>query len=179
LEAVGRTHLERNPGGRIGLISVEEFSQEFIRAISEGVAGAWRERWWSVDILLLDGVEALSATERAQEEFFHLFEALTRRSAWIFLASDRPPGKIAKVEERLRSRFEGGLVVDLGKGGGSHSDVATPPVVIKASAKVAVPTAKVAELAEAAPWVPSPDQVVWNWPVPEDRIVEGGGRDGD
>jgi chromosomal replication initiation ATPase DnaA len=200
VEAVGRTHVERNPSGRVGLTSVKEFSQDFIRAISEGVAGAWRERWWSVDVLLLHGVEDLSATERAQEEFFHLFEALTRRSAWIFLASDRPPTKIAKVEERLRSRFEGGLVVELGKGGAAAPTGAAAPkpsTEVKgkgsvekaksAASQSAPPSGKEPEAAAAvAPagveaggdggsdsWFPPPDKVVWTWPVREDRIVEG------
>jgi chromosomal replication initiation ATPase DnaA len=173
LEAVGRTHLARRPEGRVGFTSVKEFSQDFIRAISAGVAGAWRERWWSVDILLLHGVEDLSATERAQEEFFHLFEALTRRSAWIFLASDRPPTRISKVEERLRSRFEGGLVVDLGKG-----EAPSAPAPAEAADDVRAASASPAAREPAArepatPWFPSPEKVVWNWPIPEERIAGG------
>ncbi|TVP79326.1 MAG: hypothetical protein EA352_00855, partial [Gemmatimonadales bacterium] len=87
---------------------------EFIGAISDGVAGAWRERWWSADLVLLHQVEGLAFTERAQEEFFHLFEALKRRGGRMVLAADRPPSELEGVEDRLRSRFEGGLVVDLG-----------------------------------------------------------------
>jgi chromosomal replication initiator protein len=116
LEAVGRTHLERNPDARVGLISVSAFAEEFIRAISDGVAGAWRERWWSVEVLLLHDLEDLTNLERAQDEFFHLFEALRRRNSRIFLACDRPPSAIRAVDDRLRSRFEGGLVLDLGEG---------------------------------------------------------------
>ncbi len=116
LEAVGRTHLARNPDARVGLISVSAFAEEFIRAISDGVAGAWRERWWSVEVLLLHDLEQLANLERAQDEFFHLFEALRRRNSRIFLASDRAPSAIRAVDDRLRSRFEGGLVLDLGEG---------------------------------------------------------------
>lgn len=116
LEAIGRTFQARRPSARIGFISVRQFSDEFIRALSEGVAGAWRERWWTVDLLLLHGVEALSATERSQEEFFHLFEALKRRGARVLLAADRSPSAIQGVDDRLRSRFEGGLVTELGRG---------------------------------------------------------------
>jgi len=114
LEAVGRTHRSRAPEARVALISVEAFSNEFVDAISEGVAGAWRERWWTVEVLLLHGLERLTVTERAQEEFFHLFEALRRRDARIFLASDRLPSEMEQLDDRLRSRFEGGLVVELG-----------------------------------------------------------------
>ena len=123
LQATGRTLLGIRPRSRVALVSVEEFAQDFIRAISEGVAGAWRERWWSADLLLLHGAEALSETERAQDEFFHLFEALKRREARVLLASDRPPSEIPGIDERLRSRFEGGLVVEL-RGEGARLDVA-------------------------------------------------------
>jgi chromosomal replication initiator protein len=116
LGAIGRTFQARRPSARIGFISVRQFSDEFIRAITDGVAGAWRERWWTVDLLLLHGVEELSNTERSQEEFFHLFEALKRRGARVVLAADRRPSAIQGVDDRLRSRFEGGLVTELGRG---------------------------------------------------------------
>ncbi len=115
LEAAGRSFLLSHPEGKVGYISVPDFAEEFIRAISDGVAGAWRERWWTVEVLLLYGVEALSSTERAQDEFFHLFEALKRRGARIVLGADRPPAAVQGVDDRLRSRFEGGLVVELGE----------------------------------------------------------------
>ncbi len=114
LEAVGRTHRSRVPEARVALISVEAFSNEFVDAIANGVAGAWRERWWTVEVLLLHGLERLTETERAQEEFFHLFEALRRRDARILLASERLPADLEKLDDRLRSRFEGGVVVELG-----------------------------------------------------------------
>ncbi|MEX0979688.1 MAG: DnaA/Hda family protein [Gemmatimonadota bacterium] len=113
LEATGRAYMGANPEGKVGLISAAEFAEDFIRAISGGVAGAWRERWWTVELLLLHGVEALSTTERAQDEFFHLFEALKRQGARLLLAADRPPSAIENIDDRLRSRFEGGLVVEL------------------------------------------------------------------
>ena len=113
LEAAGRSYLEVNEGARVAMISVLEFAEDFIQALSRGVAGAWRERWWSAELLLVHGAEDLSATERAQEEFFHLFEALQRRKARIMFAADRPPSKIDKIDDRLRSRFEGGLVLEI------------------------------------------------------------------
>jgi chromosomal replication initiator protein len=128
LGAIGRTFQARRPSARIGFISVDRFSEEFIRAISSGVAGAWRERWWTVDLLLLHGLERLSSTERSQEEVFHLFEALKRRGARIIVAADRPPSAIPGVDDRLRSRFEGGLVVELGGGtkAGEKADPGAP-----------------------------------------------------
>lgn len=115
LEGAARTFRAARPDGKIALVSVPEFAEEFIRAISDGVAGAWRERWWTVDLLLLRKIEGLAFTERAQEEFFHLFEALKRRGGRIMVAGDRPPSGLEGVEDRLRTRFEGGLVVELGR----------------------------------------------------------------
>jgi chromosomal replication initiation ATPase DnaA len=116
--ATGRAFQAANPGGQMAVTSVEEFAADFIRALGHGVAGAWRERWWTVDLLLVHGTQELSRTERAQDEFFHLFEALKRRGARILLVADRMPGDIQRVDERLRSRFEGGLVLEIESGTG-------------------------------------------------------------
>jgi chromosomal replication initiation ATPase DnaA len=111
LAAVARSY--RAPNARTAVTSVGDFADDFIRALSAGVAGAWRERWWTVDLLLVYETEALSATERAQDEFFHLFEALKRRGSRILFAANRPPSEIGGIDERLRSRFEGGLVIEI------------------------------------------------------------------
>ena len=111
LAAAGRSY--QGGEGRMAVTSVSEFAEDFIHALSAGVAGAWRERWWTVDLLLVHGTEALSGTERAQDEFFHLFEALKRRGSRVLLAANRPPTEIAGIDERLQSRFEGGLVLEV------------------------------------------------------------------
>lgn len=111
LEAAGASCLAERSGARVAFISAKEFAAEFIDALSDGVAGAWRERWWTVELLLVHGCQDLSDTERAQDEFFHLFEAVKRRGARVILAADRAPSRIDNVDDRLRSRFEGGLVV--------------------------------------------------------------------
>ena len=113
LEAAATSCTELRPSMRVAMISAKEFADEFITALSEGVAGAWRERWWTVEFLLVYGCEELAHTERAQDEFFHLFEAVTRRGARVILAADRSPVKIPEIDDRLRSRFEGGLVVEI------------------------------------------------------------------
>lgn len=116
LGAAGRSYQRLHPEARMAVTSVQEFAEDFIRALGGGVAGAWRERWWTVDLLMVHGVEALSETERAQDEFFHLFEALKRRGARVMLVADRAPVGIIGIDERLRSRFEGGLVVEVDAG---------------------------------------------------------------
>jgi chromosomal replication initiation ATPase DnaA len=113
LAAAARTYSDITPQTRAAVTSVAAFAEDFIRALSSGVAGAWRERWWTVDFLLVHGIEALSDTERAQDEFFHLFEALKRRGSRILLAADRPPSSMTGIDTRLRSRFEGGLVLQV------------------------------------------------------------------
>jgi len=113
LRAAGRTRTKEEEKARVALISVSAFADEFIHALSSGVAGAWRERWWSADLLLVEGLQHLSETERAQEEVFHLMEALRRRKARIMLSADRLPGEISGLDDRLRGRIESGLVVEV------------------------------------------------------------------
>jgi chromosomal replication initiation ATPase DnaA len=113
LQAAARTKQAEEGEARVALISVPRFADEFIQALSQGVAGAWRERWWSADFLFVDGAQDLSVTERAQEEFFHLFEALLRRKARIMVSGDQPPTTIPDLDDRLRGRLEGGLVVEV------------------------------------------------------------------
>jgi len=113
LGSAARTYRKAHPDARVALISVADFAEEFIGALSGGVAGAWRERWWSAELLLIQDAQDLAKMERAQEEFFHLFEALQRRRARVMVAADRPPSKIESIDDRLRSRFEGGLVLEV------------------------------------------------------------------
>jgi len=167
LEAAGRSFGERRPGGTVALTSAGEFAEEFIEALSSGVAGAWRERWWHVDLLLVHGTEELAGTERAQDEFFHLFEALKRREARIVLAADRAPGAIEGIDERLRTRFEGGLVIELreAREGGALGE--------RGARGDRGAGASVGEPGEGLRgWRPSPEKVVWEWPDLGDRIVD-------
>jgi chromosomal replication initiator protein len=113
LGAAARTFRKANQDARVALISVADFAEEFIGALSGGVAGAWRERWWSAELLLIQDAQDLAKMERAQEEFFHLFEALQRRRARVMVAADRAPSRIGSIDDRLRSRFEGGLVLEV------------------------------------------------------------------
>ncbi len=159
--AAARTFVEENPGGVVALTSLEAFAEEFIDALGRGVAGAWRERWWAVDLLVVHDIERLTATERAQDEFFHLFEALKRRESLCLFAADRPPTGIEGIDERLRSRFEGGLVVEV------EGDRMDPD----AAERVPDPSAGL-EGRTGRGWRPSPEKVVWEWPYVEERLVE-------
>ncbi len=113
MHAVAHQALNRNPGCRIAYVSCERFTNEFIRAIQENTLTKFRSRYRSVDYLLIDDIQFLAGKERIQEEFFHTFNELYEAQRQIFLTSDRPAGEIDKIESRLLSRFQWGLVTDI------------------------------------------------------------------
>ncbi|NLF19470.1 MAG: chromosomal replication initiator protein DnaA [Lentisphaerae bacterium] len=113
LQATAQELLRTRPRARIAYRSSEEFSNEFIEAIRSGTMSAFRARYRSVDLLLIDDVHFFAAKERLQEEFFHTFNALYHGHKQIVLTSDRPPHEIGGVEKRLVSRFEWGLTTDI------------------------------------------------------------------
>ncbi len=193
LGAVGRTFRESHPDGRMAIGSVEVFATDFIRALGEGVAGAWRERWWTVDLLLVHGIQQLSETERAQDEFFHLFEALKRRGARMMLSADRPPSAIATIDDRLRSRFEGGLVLELSTGSASDLELLEVETEdVTADDRIFVPSlegtsdgsggdaghSKLAPIPIAenskkgGAWFPGRENVVIHWPKLDQLLIE-------
>jgi chromosomal replication initiation ATPase DnaA len=100
-------------GARVALISLAGFAEEFNQALSGAVAGAWRERWWVADFLFLSDVQELSGTERVQDEVVHLLDAVRRRKGRIMVSADRPPAELGTMDDRLRTRLEGGLVLEV------------------------------------------------------------------
>jgi len=113
MHAVGHFILKNNRMAKVAYVSTEKFTNEFIRAIQENTLFKFRKRYRSVDILLIDDIHFLSGKERIQEEFFHTFNDLFESGKQIFLTSDRPAGEISKLESRLVSRFQWGLVSDM------------------------------------------------------------------
>ncbi|PIY61586.1 MAG: chromosomal replication initiator protein DnaA, partial [Verrucomicrobia bacterium CG_4_10_14_0_8_um_filter_43_34] len=113
MHAVAHQVLKNKPDANVVYISTEKFTNEFIHAIQENTLVAFRKRYRNVDILLIDDIHFLSGKERIQEEFFHTFNELFESGKQIFLASDRPAAEIAKLESRLLSRFQWGLVTDI------------------------------------------------------------------
>ncbi len=115
MQAIGHSLIESNriDPGKVCYISAEEFLNELVGAIAGGSTMAFRNRYRQMDILLIDDVEFLSRKEGTQEEFFHTFNSLYESQKQIVLTSDRPPREIQHLEERLRSRFQWGLVTDI------------------------------------------------------------------
>ena len=115
MQAIGHELLKNNKFKRLKVcyISVEEFLNELISAITSGSTIPFRNRYRQMDVLLIDDVEFLAKKEGTQEEFFHTFNTLYEGQKQIVLTSDRPPREIHHLEERLRSRFQWGLVADI------------------------------------------------------------------
>jgi len=120
---VGKTHLVNAIGNEIinlsgdaavvACVSAQQFMDELIAALQEGSVDRWRNRYRSADALVIDDVQFVAGKERTQEELFHVFNTLYGEGKQLVFASDRPPRQLDGLEERLRSRFEGGLVVEM------------------------------------------------------------------
>jgi len=113
LHAIGNAIAERTPGARICYLTGERFMNELIASIQDRSTHAFKSKYRSMDVLLIDDVAFIAGKETTQDEFFHTFNALHDDRKQIVLASDRPPKEITTLEERLRSRFEWGLIVDI------------------------------------------------------------------
>lgn len=113
LHAIGHYARSLYPGTRVRYVSSEEFTNEFINSIRDGKADAFRKRYRDMDILLVDDIQFLASKESTQEEFFHTFNTLHNANKQIVLSSDRPPKQLITLEDRLRNRFEWGLITDV------------------------------------------------------------------
>jgi len=113
LHAIGQYSLINHGFSRVFYFSSERFTNEFINAIRDNKTIDFRNKYRNMDILLIDDVQFLAGKEQTQEEFFHTFNALHDNNRQIIISSDRPPKEIPTLEDRLRSRFEWGLITDL------------------------------------------------------------------
>ena len=113
MHAVGHDVKRRQPHASISYVSGEKFTNEMINSVRYDKMTSFRDKFRNVDVLLIDDIQFLAGKERTQEEFFHTFNTLHESMKQIVIASDRPPKELADFEDRLRSRFEWGLIADI------------------------------------------------------------------
>ncbi len=149
IQAIGNYITQYNGKTRVLYISSEKFTNELINSIRDDRTVAFREKYRSVDVLLIDDIQFLAGKERTQEEFFHTFNTLYESNKQIVITSDRPPKDITTLEERLISRFEWGLITDI-----QPPDFETRIAILRKKAQaenLSVPTEVIDFIAEKIP----------------------------
>ncbi len=136
---LGKTHLLQSVGNeviekykkkkKVKYVSSEKFTSELVSALHNGKIEDFKESYRQIDVLIIDDIQFLAGKEKTQEEFFHTFNFLYQKNKQVILSSDRPPKAIATLEERLRSRFEGGMIADI-----SQPDMETRLAILKCKA---------------------------------------------
>ena len=129
LQSIGNEILKNDPARKVKYITSERFTNELIDSIKNQKINAFKEHYQTIDLLIIDDVQFLSGKEKTQEEFFHIFNYLYQLNKQIVLSSDRAPKAIPTLEERLRSRFEGGMIADV-----SRADFETRMAILRKKA---------------------------------------------
>ncbi len=130
LQAIGHHVCAQSPNVKVCYVTCERFTNEFIQSLRAGRVNEFKERYRTVDLLLVDDIQFITGKEGTQEEFFHTFNTLHQNSKQIVIASDRPPKDIQTLESRMQSRFEWGMMVDI-----SRPDFETRVAILQSKAR--------------------------------------------
>ena len=130
MHAIGHYMLSQKPTLRVKYVTCELFMNEMVNSLNKKTQAEFREKYRNIDVLMVDDIQFLTGKTGTQEEFFHTFNALHTAGKQIILSSDKPPREIAKLEDRLRSRFEWGLIADISK-----PDLETRVAILKKKAE--------------------------------------------
>ena len=119
---MGKTHLIKfnrlkslKDNNKVMFISAERFMYQFVKSIKSNDMVKFKDYFRNADVLLIDDIQFMNGKEAMQEEFFHTFNALLDKGSQIIVSADRPPNKLTRIQERIKSRFSGGLVIDIQK----------------------------------------------------------------
>ena len=115
IQAIGNEILKQHPTAKVRYLPSERYMGEIVDAINNKTMNQLKERYQSIDLLIMDDIQFIARTEKMQEEFFHVFNALFEKNRQIVISSDKPPAAIPTLEARLKSRFEGGMLADIGE----------------------------------------------------------------
>ncbi len=130
LQAIGNEVIKNFKKNKVKYVSSEKFTSEVVSSIRNHTIDSFKSKYREVDILIIDDIQFLAGKEKTQEEFFHIFNVLYENNKQIILSSDRPPKAISSLAERLRSRFEGGMIADI-----SNPDLETRIAILKTKAQ--------------------------------------------
>ena len=130
LQAIGNEVIKSSKKNKVRYVSSEKFTSEVVSSIRNRTMDSFKSKYREVDVLIIDDIQFLAGKEKTQEEFFHIFNVLYENNKQIILSSDRPPKAISSLAERLRSRFEGGMIADI-----SSPDIETRIAILKTKAQ--------------------------------------------
>jgi chromosomal replication initiator protein len=157
---------QQHPEETMAFVTGEEFSAELISALGNNSVDSWRGRYRRARLLVIDGVDALMNTERAQEELFHFFDSARRAGVQLVFTASTAPRDLSGFEDRLRTRLEGGLVVDLMPTGADDEALAAE---LAAAAAAAPEEARPVQIDR---WFLDREKVLWHWPYLQDSLVQ-------
>jgi chromosomal replication initiation ATPase DnaA len=170
LAALANEMAARVPDKPVAFLHGRSFAAELISAIERNCVNTWRDRYRAAGAFVLDDIEGLTGTERAQEELFHLFEELRRNGVQLAFGSTVPPAELTVLDERLRTRLESGLVVAISERSSDGSAVIDPGA--RRREWFAVTDGSTAGESETDDWFESREKVLWVWPYAEDWLAE-------